>query len=55
MGHYQLVYFTPEILINNKKWRKMFETDVYQERLKGFIVDEAHCVKKWYINNNNFL
>lgn len=46
-GEYQLVYFTPEMLINNKRWRRVMESDVYAERLKAFVVDESHCVKKW--------
>jgi len=37
-GMYQLVFFTPEMIINCRKWRK-----------KAFVIDEAHCVKKWYI------
>ena len=49
-GAYQLVYFTPEMLILSKKWRRVIESDVYQERLKGFVVDEAHCVKNWYVH-----
>ena len=34
-GAYQLVYFTPEMLIMSKKWRRVVESDVYRERLKG--------------------
>ena len=47
MGAYQLVYFTPEMIITNKKWRRVIEGDVYTERLKAFVVDESHRVKKW--------
>lgn len=46
-GEYQLVFLTPEMVINNRRWRKMIESDVYTERMKAFVVDEAHCVKKW--------
>ncbi len=46
-GHYQLVFFTPELIIDTKKWRKMLSSTIYSERLRGFVVDEAHCVAKW--------
>ena len=46
-GKYQLVFFTPEMIISNKRWRRVIEGDVYAERLKAFVIDEAHCVKKW--------
>ena len=46
-GDYQLVFFTPEMLLNKKKWRKMLLGDVYASRLRAFAVDEAHTVKKW--------
>ena len=49
-GDYQLVYITPELLICNAGWRKMLMGDCYSERLMAFVVDEAHTVKKWYIN-----
>ena len=48
-GAYQIVFFTPEMIIANKRWRKVFAGDVYNEQLKAFVVDEAHCVKKWYV------
>ena len=46
-GEYQLVYISPELLMVNLKWREMLRSAVYQSKLKGFIVDEAHCVTKW--------
>lgn len=48
-GAYQLVFFTPEMIITNKRWRKMISGDLYTKQLKAFVVDEAHCVKKWYV------
>jgi len=32
-GRYQLVYFTPEVLIESKRWRKMLSGAVYSRRL----------------------
>ena len=49
-GHYQLVYVTPELLLESSMWRKMLTGDVYKKRLVAFVVDEAHTVKKWYIH-----
>ena len=46
-GEYQLVYISPELLMVNLKWREMLRSTVYQSKLKGFIVDEAHCVTEW--------
>ena len=46
-GDYQLVMFTPEMLLNKKLWRRMLLGKVYSSRLQAFVVDEAHTVKKW--------
>ena len=48
-GNFQLVFFTPEMLIGSKRWRNMLTGDLYSKRLKAFVIDEAHCVKKWYV------
>ena len=46
-GNYQLVLFTPEMLLDKKRWRRMLLDDVYSARLRAVVVDEAHTVKKW--------
>lgn len=46
-GKYELVYFTPELLIDGKRWRRVLTSSSYCSRQRGFIVDEAHCVAKW--------
>ncbi len=28
--------------------------DVYANRLKALTIDEAHCVKKWYVFDSSF-
>ena len=46
-GEYQLIFFTPELLLGIKKWRKLLSKDMYTRRVKAFVVDEADCAKKW--------
>ena len=46
-GQYQLVYMSPEALLTNMTWRDMLLSPVFQQNLVAFVVDEAHCVKKW--------
>ena len=46
-GLYQLVYLSPEALLTDGRWRDMFLCPVYTNNLVAFVVDEAHCVKKW--------
>ena len=48
-GECQLVFISPEALFLTAKWRGMLSSDLYRRYLVGFIVDEAHCVKKWYV------
>ena len=47
-GDYQVVYFTPEMILGSKRWREMLVGEVYSKHLRTFVVDEAHTVKKWY-------
>ena len=46
-GQYQLVLFSPEALLTIRRWREMLQGESYSSRIVAFIVDEAHCVKKW--------
>ena len=46
-GSYQVVFCSPESLLTNDTWRDMLQSQTYRSNLVGFIVDEAHCVKKW--------
>ena len=43
----QLVFITPENIIENKVYRRMLLSPIYQENLVALTVDEAHCVKSW--------
>ena len=44
---YQLV-LNP-IIISNLYWREMLQTQVYQQHLVAFPVDEALCMSKWLV------
>ena len=46
-GKYQVIFMSPESLFLNLEWRRMLSTDRYINNLVAFVVDEAHCVKKW--------
>ena len=46
-GKYKLIYSSPECLLTNVMWRDVLQSDVYQQNLVAFVIDEAHCVKKW--------
>ena len=50
-GEYQLVFFTPEILLHKKQWRSMLTGEVYSRRLRALVVDEAHTVRSWLVLN----
>ena len=50
-GKFQVVLFSAELLLTCETWRDMLQSPVYKEHLVGFIVDEAHCVKKWHVCN----
>ena len=46
-GDYQLVFFTPEMLLSKHKWRRLLLGEKYTQRLRVVVIDEAHTVKKW--------
>ena len=46
-GEVQLVYITPECILENSTYRNMLLSSSYQERLVALVVDEAHCVQMW--------
>ena len=46
-GNFQLVFFSPESLLSGHRWRKLLQVEPYRSNVVAFIVDEAHCVKKW--------
>ena len=50
-GKYSILFMSPKQLVD--KWRFLFSSSVYNDRLIGLVVDEAQCVVKWYATMNN--
>lgn len=46
-GKYKIVYTHPEAFISCRDGRKVFQSDLYQDRVKFCVVDEAHLVEEW--------
>jgi len=46
-GDVQIVFTSPENILNNEKFRSMLLTPKYKEKLVALAIDEAHCVKTW--------
>ena len=46
-GEYQLVFVSPEAILVRSKWRRMLGNGIYQDKLVGLVIDEAHCVRTW--------
>ena len=43
-----LIFTSPELILGDKSWLDVFRSPVFSKRLVGLVVDEAHCIKKWY-------
>ncbi len=48
MGVYQVLFASPEAL-SILEWRNILASTIYCENIVGFIIDEAHCIKKWLV------
>ena len=46
-GNLELLYISPENLLNNQKFRSMLISPSYADNMVALVVDEAHCVKTW--------
>jgi len=44
-----LIFTSPELILGDKSWLDVFCSPVFSERLVVLVVDEAHCIKKWYV------
>ena len=48
-GKHQLVFLTTENLFHGQGIRETILTESFRSKLIAFVVDEAHCIKKWYV------
>ena len=46
-GQHQLVFVSPESILDNGELRTMLYSAVYKESLVAVVIDEAHCIDKW--------
>ena len=46
-SRYQLIFVSPEALLDDERWREILMDDNFQENLVALAIDEGHCVKKW--------
>ena len=46
-GDIQLLFISPECILNNQRFRNMLLSQHYKKKLVAVAVDEAHCVKTW--------
>ena len=53
-GRVQLVYISPESLLQNPQWRTMLLSTPYQMHLVAVAVDEAHCIVRWYVSVHDY-
>ena len=45
-GEYHLVYMSPELMMTVLQWREMFHSQLYQQHLKGIVIDETHSMEQ---------
>ena len=50
-GKYQLFFFSPETL-SKRQWFDQIQLEPYHSNIVAFVVDEAHCIKHWYVTSS---
>ncbi|KAF8228481.1 P-loop containing nucleoside triphosphate hydrolase protein, partial [Tricholoma matsutake] len=44
---YQLIIVSPELLLNDKRFKLLWAKKQFTDKIVNFVLDEAHVVKKW--------
>ena len=46
-GFYRICYASPELLLRNNNFKKLYRKEKFRRRIIVFAVDEAHVIKHW--------
>lgn len=46
-GQHRICYASPEILLRNSKFKKLFRLENFRRSLVAIVVDEAHVIESW--------
>ena len=47
-GEIEVIFTSPEALFSSSHWLNILSSEIFQDYLVGFIIDEAHCVRNWH-------
>ena len=54
-GQVRIIFTTPELLLTDAEWSDVFQSPSVVHCLVAVVVDEAHCVKKWWVIHSLYL
>ena len=44
---HSIIFTSPELIIQEERWRKILQSSGVQDNIFGLVTDEAHVVPKW--------
>ena len=47
ISQHSIVFTSPELIVREERWRKLLQSQEFQDNLFGLVTDEAHVVPKW--------
>ena len=47
MGMYQLIIVSPELLLNDERFKMLWGKKQFMDNIMNFVLDEAHVIKEW--------
>ena len=47
-GANKIIFCDPEAILSDQG-RKLMKSEQYQQRVVAWVIDEAHCIKIWYV------